>query len=486
MLTERRETRRTNRSKLIPEPCTDGTFKGYVGLERISSAARKLGPEEKMSNLVHHINEFNLCRAFRQCDGAKAIGIDQVTKSQYGKNLQTNVENLHNEIYRGGWRPKPARQVMIPKPQGGFRPLAIGCLEDKIFQTLLAKILEAVFDPLFSRHSFGYRNGRNAHQAIARLYQEVNRRQSSCVIVEMDIEKFFDTVNHDQLMKLIEKKIADQKLLRLIRRCLRNSILMEGGLVEKQDVGTPQGSPVSPILANIYLNSVLDEWFDEHWRGKGEMVRYADDGVFVFNDMDTAEQFQKSLTERMNEFGLKLNLEKSGIRRFDKRSKTGDVPFLGFAFYWGRNWARKIFLKVKTHPKRLARAIQNFTDWIKANRHRHKLDKLWSLARAKIIGHYNHYGVSTNFSKLSHFYHACINQLFKWLNRRSQRRSFTWERFQRRLMFNPIPAPTSGALIIDITNGLGTELKRKPKSRMRKSRKSGSVRSGSRQRLLFT
>ena len=387
-----------NRSKLMPEPCTDGMFKGYVGLDRINSAALKLEPGERMSNLIHHFNEFNLCEAFRQLDGAKAVGVDQVTKEKYGKNLQANIGNLFDEIYRGGWR----------------------------------------------------------------------------------------TVDHDKLMPLLEKQIMDKKLLRLIRRCLRNSILTEGGLVEKQELGTPQGSPVSPILANIYLHYVLDEWFSENFGEIGEMVRYADDAVFVFNDKTRAEEFRSAMEARLNEFGLQLNSDKSGIRSFDKRSKTGDLPFLGFAFYWGRNWGHKIYLKVKTHPKKLARAIQSFTDWIKANRHRHKLEKLWSMAKAKIIGHYNYYGVTTNLRKLNHFYHACVGQLFKWLNRRSQKRSYTWEGFERRLMFNPIPAPTNGALIVDITNGPGPELKRKPKSRMRENRKYGSVRSNGRQRPLFT
>jgi RNA-directed DNA polymerase len=243
---------------------------------------------------------------------------------------------------------------------------------------------------------------------------------------------------------------------------------------------------VSPVLANIYLHYVLDEWFDENWRKHGEMVRYADDAVFMFNDMETAERFREALIARMGGYGLKLNLDKSGIRAFDKRSKTNDLPFLGFALYWGKGGKLKHLLRVKTHPRKLARSIQAFTDWIKENRHRHKLDKLWSIAKAKIIGHYNYYGVSHNLTKLSHFYHACINQLYKWLNRRSQKRSFTWESFRRRLMFNPIPAPTTGALIIDIANGLGTERKRKPKSRMRKLRKYGSVRSNGRQRPLFT
>ena len=439
-----------------------------------------------MNNLVHHINEFNLCQAYRQCDGNKAAGIDQVTKKEYGKDLQANIGKLYDEIYRGGWRPKPARQVMIPKPQGGFRPLAIGCLEDKIFQTLLAKILEAVYEPVFSRNSYGFRHGKNAHQALARLYQETHRRGKAGVVVEMDIEKFFDTVDHNKLMEFLEIRISDQKLLRLVRRALRNSLLTKGGIVEPHHIGAPQGSPVSPVLANIYLHYVLDEWFEESWRKHGEMVRYADDAVFMFNDMKTAENFREAMTVRMQEYGLKLNLEKSGIRPFDKHSSAEDLPFLGFALYWGKYWGRKTLLKVKTHPKKLAKSIQAFTDWIKENRHRQKLDKLWSTAKAKIIGHYNYYGVSHNLSKLNHFYYACISQLYKWLNRRSQKKSFTWEKFQRRLMFNPIPAPTHGALIIDITNGLGTELKRNPKSRVRKLRMHGSVRSSGRQRPLFT
>jgi len=486
MFTERRGTRQTTQSRLVPEACTDGPFKGYTGIDRIEAAARKLGKDERLTHVMHHFNEPNLRQAFRQIKGNKAVGIDQVTKDQYGKDLQNNLEKLSDEIARGGWRPKPARQVLIPKPQGGMRPLAVGCLEDKIVQTNTAKILEAIFDPIMHRHSYGFRRGRSPQQALARLYQEINKRGKHAVVVEMDIEKFFDTVNQQKLMQMIESRVKDPFFLRHVQRTLRNSILTTEGEISESTLGTPQGSPVSPVLANIYLHFALDQWFEEKWQKYGEIIRYADDAVFVFSDHEAAKSFRDELEARLAEYGLKLNADKSGIRKFGPKDKTGDLPFVGFCLYWGRTWTGKPFLKAKTLPKRLARAIQTFKEWIKENRHRYKLDVLWEKARVKIIGHYNYYGVSYNLAKLSHFYHACIGLLFKWLNRRSQRRSFTWESFSRRLMFNPIPKPTQGSITIDLENGLGTVSKRKPKSRMRKSRTSGSVRSGGWQRPLFT
>ncbi len=439
-----------------------------------------------MRALMHHFNEHNFRQAFRQINGNKAAGIDQVTKREYGKNLQANIESLEVEIKRGGWRPKPSRQVLIPKPQGGLRPLAVGCLEDKLVQLVTAKILEAVFEPIFHRHSYGFRSGKSPHNALSRLYQEINRRGKHAVVVEMDIEKFFDNVNQDKLMEMIETRIKDPFFLRHLRRVLRNSILTEDGGYFEPTKGTPQGNPASPVLANIYLHFTLDQWFQDNWQDKGEMVRYADDAIFVFSDKSVAMSFREALKERLKLFDLNLNEDKSGIREFGPQSKAGDLPFVGFALYWGRNWGRGNLLRVKTHPKRLANAIQSFKEWIKEVRHKYTLDVIWEKARAKIIGHYNYYGVSHNVAKLNHFYHVCIGLLYKWLNRRSQKRSFTWDRFKRRLMFNPIPKANQGSIVIDLTNGLGTELKRKPRSRMRKLRTYGSKRSDRQQCLSFT
>jgi hypothetical protein len=348
--------KRVNQFKLSPEACKAGPYKGYERLDWINSAASR-NREARVMNLLHHFNVNNLRQAFRQLDGSKAIGIDQTTKKEYAKNLEENLTQLADKIYRGGWRPKPSRQVLIPKPNGGTRPLAIGCLEDKIAQLLMAKILDALYEPIFHRHSFGFRPGKNAHQALARLYSVIK---------------------------------------------------------------------------------------------------------------------------------IRLNEDKSGILKFDSKSPQGPLPFVGFVLYWGCYTRTRKILKVKTAPKKLAKCLNEFVLWIKTIRHKKKLDVIWDLAAAKLRGHYQYYGVSFNHSKLHHYYFATVGALYKWLNRRSQKRSFTWERFLRRLVFKPLPRPTSGALLLDITNGLGTKLKHKPRSRMRKLRKSGSNRSAGWQQLAFT
>lgn len=481
---ERRETRSVNQSSLKPAPCADGPFKGYYKLDRINSVALR-DRKAVFNNLSQLVNEDNLRQAFRGLDGSKAVGIDQITKTQYEKELQANIANLASEIRRGGWRPRPSRQVLIPKPTGGSRPLAIGCLEDKIVQGLVAKILEAIYEPCFHRDSYGFRPKRSAHQALGSVYSEINRRGKYTVVVEMDIEKFFNNIDHDKMMSFLAERISDQPLLRLIRRMLRNSILSKDGEIIDHSTGTPQGSPVSPILANIYLHHVLDEWFDANHIGHGKMVRYADDGVFIFGDRKVAEMFKANLTKRFAEYGLKLNEEKSGIVEFGPKA-GGIIGFLGFVLYWGKARMTKVTLKVKTAPERLRRAVQKFTDWIKAARNRYPTKELWRRAAARIRGHYNYYAVVFNGKAVHKFYFSCIKAMFKWLNRRSQKFSFTWSEFVRKLMFNPLPKAPLGYEMIDVTSKFSSELKHKSKSRMRKSRPSGSQRSSGRQRPLFT
>jgi group II intron reverse transcriptase/maturase len=477
---------RVNQFRLSPDTCADGPFKGYERLHWINSAALA-NRELRFGNLLHHFTPGNLRQAFRQIDGNKAVGIDQVTKKEYGKDLEENLTKLADKIRRGGWRPQPSREKLIPKPQGGYRPLAIGCLEDKIVQLLMAKILEAIYEPIFHRHSYGFRSGRNTHQALARLYKVISERPDDCVVVEMDIEKFFNSMDHERLLELIEQKIEDQRCLRLIRRMLRNSVLHENGEITLTERGSPQGAPVSPILANIYLHYVLDQWFEDNWGGKGQLIRYADDAVFVFTGEQTANEFKIALQERLDKFGqLKLNSNKSGTFKFNSKTAEGQLPFVGFCLYWGKDKKMRTLLKVKTAPKKLAKCIEAFRDWIKAVRQKVKLDRIWELAAAKLRGHYQYFGVTFNSQKLGHYYYAAVSALYKWLNRRSQRRSFTSERFANRLRFNPLPRPPGIQEVLDITNGLGTELKHKPRSRMRKSRTSGSNRRAGWQQLAFT
>ncbi len=481
---ERRETRSVNLSSLKPDPCTDGIFKGYYKLDRINSVAIR-DRSAVFNNLSQLLSEDNLKRAFRGLDGSKAVGIDQVTKATYEKELTANIADLHGEIRRGGWRPRPSRQVLIPKPSGGTRPLAVGCLEDKIVQALVAKILEAIYEPRFHRESYGFRPGRSAHQALASVYSAINKRGKYTVVVEMDVEKFFNTINHDQMMDFLKERISDQAFLRLIRRMLRNSILSENGDLIDNTTGTPQGSPVSPILANIYLHHVLDEWFDENYIAKGTIVRYADDAVFVFDDLKTAEDFKANLAQRFAQFGLKLNEDKSGI--VELTPKSGEIiGFVGFALYWGKARLTKTTLKIRTAPERLARAVQKFTDWIKDAANRFPTKELWKRAAARLRGHYNYYAVSFNGKAVYKFYFSCIGAMYKWLNRRSQKRSYTWKEFIRKLMFNPLPKAPLGYELKDVTSNYGTKLNHKPKSRVRKSRKHGSQRSNGRQLPLFT
>jgi group II intron reverse transcriptase/maturase len=426
---------------------------------------------------MHHFNVHNLTRAFHELDGSKACGIDRVTKSKYQKQLTENIEALRDAIKRGGWHPRPAREVLIPKPQGGTRPLAVGCLEDKIVQTLTARILEAIFDPLFDRHSYGFRQGRSAHQAVGRLYYTIDRRQKHCVVVEMDIEKFFNSMDHEWLMQRLEEHIDDSKFLRHVRRLLRNSILSADGTLRTNERGSPQGSPVSPVLANVYLHFLLDRWFRENHSGRGEMVRYADDAVFIFTDEAAAQAFQTALSDRLKLGGLTLNLDKSRVVPFSSSSPKGNISFLGFDFYWGRH-AVKLhpLLKVKTSVKRLHRGIQAFKEWIKLMRNRKKLDVLWERAAARLRGHFNYFGVVFNGAKVQQYHFECVGELFKWLNRRSQRRSFTWEQFERRLRFCPLPEPPKGSDLIDITSEQGPVMKHRLKSRMPKLGTYGSVR----------
>ena len=463
---ERRARRIVNQSVKAPEICPDGSLKGYARLHWIHTAVQKKR-DEKMRNLMHHLNANNLRRAFQTLDGSKATGIDHVTKSEYQQNLEQNLQALEQALHGGGWRPKPAREVLIPKPQGGTRPLAIGCLEDKIVQTVAARILEAIYEPTFHRHSYGFRHGKSAHQALGRAHETIRKRKDSCVVVEMDIEKFFDSVNHDWLVGTLEERIGDPHFMRLIRRLLRNSTLHADGTMAEKQTGTPQGSPASPVLANICLHVLLDEWFTKNWASKGEFIRYADD----------ARTFQEALVVRMAEAGLKLNLDKTRVVPFSANAPKGTVSLLGFEMYWGKKPGVGKLLKIKTIPKRLARAAQNFNEWIKGIRNRKTIDTIWNEAAVKLTGHYGYYGVRYNEAKLAHFYWSCVGAMFRWLNRRSQKRSFTWERFKRRLSFSPLPRPPRGPELIDISSEHGAVRKHKTKSRMPKLGTYGSVRS---------
>lgn len=408
---------------------------------RISLRAQNKG--SVFQNLLLHINVESLYEAFNAQDGTKALGVDRVSKQAYSKNLQANLENLTSRIKRGVYRPKPKREVLIPKSNGKTRPIAIACFEDKLVDWVISKILTEIYEPMFIKTSFGFRPEKSCHNAIEASYYNLkdNHRPN---VVEIDFSNFFNTIPHKKLMRIIEKKIQDVKFKAIIRRFLQGETIHENGKKSPCKRGTPQGGIMSPILANIYLNEAVDQWFlENHNRHNCRMVRYADDAVFFFKDAEEAKRFLPDFKERVESYGLILNMDKTKALSFTKSDKN-HFNFLGFTFYWGRHGNRRL-LKVKTQKEKLIKSIQEFYQWIKSVRNQIKLADIWKLAKAKLIGHYNYFGYWMNRSKLNHFYYEAIGSLYKWLNRRSQKRSYNWHGFKDRLKSHPLPAPPDRA-----------------------------------------
>jgi group II intron reverse transcriptase/maturase len=391
------------------------------------------------NNLLHHINVQTLREAYNAMDKSKALGVDKVSKEAYGKNLEANLENLYTRIRNGSYKPSPKREVLIPKANGKTRPIEIACFEDKLVDVVVSKILSAVYEPLFIRNSFGFRQHKSAHGAIEACYYSLKDNKRPFV-VEVDFSNFFNTIPHDRLMSMVKKKIADYRFNGLIRRFLKSSTVKSDGSLHKNSCGTPQGGVMSPILANIYLNEVVDQWFLKNYGSYNNIiVRYADDAVFFFKKENDAKDFMLQFKARIEAFGLSLNMDKTKTVNFSK-SKENSFNFLGFTLYWGKQNKRRA-LKVKTQKDKLSRSFKAFYEWIKTNRNRMKLKELWSIAKSKLQGHYNYFGYWMNRQKLVHFYSEAIKALFKWLNRRSQKSSYTWESFSTRLEFNPLPMP---------------------------------------------
>ncbi len=388
------------------------------------------------TNLMKHINLDTLQEAYKAINGKKALGVDRISKSDYGKNLKENLLDLVDRVQKGKYRPMPKKEVLIPKANGKMRPIAIACFEDKLVDWCIGQILTQIYEPLFIRNSFGYRPGKSAHSAIEACYYSLEKGTRGNVI-EIDFSNFFNTIPHKKLIKILEKRINDKRFLGILQRLLTGDTLKTDGKIDPTLVGTPQGGIASPILANIYLNEVLDQWFLKEFGSYNNIiVRYADDAVFFFKDKDDAKSFLEKLKERVNEFGIQLNDEKTREIDLTKQSKES-FDFLGFTFYRGKQGSRKI-LKVKTEKKKLIKAIKEFSDWIKANRNRRKLKDLWEMAKAKMTGHLNYYGYWMNNLKIAHFKFECEKAMLKWLNRRSQRKSYDLGGFRERIINFPL------------------------------------------------
>ena len=408
-----------------------------LGIMRLKLAA-KSDVTKRFENLMCHLKVENLRSAYLSLDPRKAKGSDGITKARYGENLEANLMDLETRLHSGSYHPRPARQILIPKGNDKFRPIAVSNFEDKIIQKAMADILGALYEPLFLHISLGFRPRQGCHSAIRKSYHLLKEGQRSYV-VDVDLEKFFNSIDHDKLMQCIQRRISDPRFLRLLTKLLRVGIL-DQGVVVKNELGSPQGSIVSPILANIYLHYVLDLWFQKRFaKHDQQMVRYADDAIFCFQTQAKAKDFLSSLKGRLEEYKLKLNEDKTRIVNF--RQQDHQVfNFLSFTFYWGRDRKGKTLLKLKTQAEKLRASIHEFKLWIKQNRSRYRTQVLWKKTAEKLRGHYAYYGVVFN-SKVTSFYYFSTKLLFKWLNRRSQKKSMDWPKFLRRLRHHPLPKP---------------------------------------------
>ena len=392
--------------------------KTTTGVGRIARRARQ-EPQTRYTSLMHHFTVDNLRACFESLDAKKAIGVDRVTKAMYGHNLEGNLQSLYQRLHQMSYRPQPVRRVEIPKDDGSTRPLGISCLEDKIVQEMARRILEAIYEPVFIDTSYGSRPRRSCHDALRQLDHEVMRQPVNW-IADMDIAKFFDTMPHVEILAVLSERIADQKFLRLIARMLKAGVQTPGGIVY-DELGSPQGSIVSPVIANAFLDHVLDQWFvtvvRQHCRGYCALIRYADDAVAVFERQDDAQRFMRVLPKRLGRFGLRLNLDKTHLIAFGKRQA----------------W------RILEAGQR--RALVEINIWLRQVRNRRKLPDLWKAMARKIRGHFNYFGVTDNSQALKQFEAIVRRLLYKWLNRRSQRRSFTWVSFLRYEARHPLPRP---------------------------------------------
>lgn len=410
----------------------------------------KRDPRGPILSLARLIDVPALGRAFGRIRKGAAVGVDGVTKEQYGRNLEGNIEGLHERLRTQRYRHQPVRRVYIPKEQGKSRPIGISALEDKLVQDALREVLEIIYEPVFLDSSYGFRPGRSAHDALRALNRMLYRREASWVI-EADIVSYFDSLGRKELLEMLRLRVADESFLRLVGKCLHVGIL-DGAEYSEPEEGTVQGSALSPLLGNVYLHHVLDLWLETEvrprLRGRMRLIRYCDDFVIGFEREDDARRVMTVLGKRFERFGLKLHPDKTRLFEFARprnSQRGGKGPttfdFLGFTVYWRYNHQGFWALGLKTRKARQRRAVMCIDDWCR--RHRHEPTKTQhAMLSLKLNGHYNYFGVGGNSRRLAGLARRARHLWRKWLRRRSQRTRLTWQRLEALLEAFPLPEPT--------------------------------------------
>jgi len=404
-----------------------------------------------LNTLAHHIDLDWMREAYRRTRKDGAVGVDGQTAAEYEANLEGNLRSLLDRAKSGTYKAPPVRRVYIPKSDGTKRPLGIPTLEDKILQRAVAMVLEAVYEQEFLDCSHGFRPGRSAHGALEDLRNQMMEMHGGWV-VELDIRKYFDTIDHHQLMEVLKQRVRDGVLLRLIGKWL-NAGVLEDGALSFPKAGTPQGGVISPLLANIFLHEILDTWFARdvkpRLKGRGIVVRYADDAVLVFTVEEDARRVFEVLPKRFEKFGLKLHPEKTRIVEFRRPplrpppappdgAGPGAFDFLGFTHLWAKSRKGNWVIKRKTAKSRFRRALEQMTQWIRRHRHDPIKQQQQTIAM-KLRGHKGYYGITGNSEAVSSFFEAVKEIWHRWLSRRSQRSWQKWEQFKRILERFPLP-----------------------------------------------
>lgn len=431
--------------------CTGDRLNMQTKLNLITEIA-KGDSKCKINNAAYLLNVENLKECYSMLKRGKAAGIDGTSVEAYGQNLEENLSNLVERMKRQAYKPQPVRRTYIPKANGKLRPLGIPSVEDKVVQSGIARILEAIYEVDFLDFSYGFRPHRSCHQALDRLDKIIMTKPINHII-DADIKGFFDNVNHAWMMKFLGHRISDPNLLRLIARFLKNGYMEEGKVFNTEN-GTPQGGIISPILANVYLHYALDLWMERvikpQCRGVVEIVRYADDFVICVQFKDEAELIHSLLKERLGKFNLELAEEKTRIIGFGRYSvanakakggKPATFNFLGFTHFVDKSRSGRFKLGRKTDRKKMTAKLKEMNLWLKGIRNIALVKDWWKILRAKLAGHYRYFGVSGNFRTIKKFHHLVVRMVYKWLNRRSQKKSFNWETFKEYLHRHELPQP---------------------------------------------
>jgi len=429
--------------------------------EMTESMATKLGfvaerakrdKNATFDNLMHLINEESLKASYQQLRKECAVGVDGISWKEYGERLEENIKGLVGRIEKMSYRPQAVRRVYIPKDNGALRPLGIPAVEDKIVQKTMSWVMEAIYEQDFHEDSYGFRAGKSCHQALKRV-NDLFRAKPLNHVIEADIKGFFDNVEHAKLVDRLRVRIKDERFVRYVVRFLKAGYV-EGGAFKMTERGTPQGGNISPMIANMFLHYVVDEWFEKDLRprmkGHGYVVRYCDDFVMLVQYKDDAEMIHGELKRRLGDNGLSVNEEKTRVVSygwFEKENarragrKTNTFDFLGFTHYVSESRAGKFKVGRKTSKKRMRRSLVATNKWLSSIRNVVPLREWWRLLVSKMMGHYAYYGVSDNSRSIAVYYCKVTEMVYKWLNRRSQKSSMNWEGFRKYLERYPLPKP---------------------------------------------